>query len=113
MSSLARPCTPPSLPLSMGHSLAGSVGSEFALGPHQFNPLLVLLELLAQLCKVCGWEGSQGRVGQHPVWEPPTAPTESTGTPPHFPGWGWFHQASPPCRLWVMVWILQGSELST
>lgn len=26
-----------------------SVGSEFALGPQQLNPLLVLLELLAQL----------------------------------------------------------------
>lgn len=30
----------------------GSVGPELALGPHQFNPLLVLLELLAQLCKM-------------------------------------------------------------
>lgn len=27
-----------------------SVGSEFTLGPHQFNPLLVLLKLLSQLC---------------------------------------------------------------
>lgn len=27
-----------------------SVGSEFALGTHQLNPLLVLLKLLSQLC---------------------------------------------------------------
>lgn len=32
------------------HIQNSSVGSEFALGTHQFNPLLVLLELLAQLC---------------------------------------------------------------
>lgn len=34
--------------LASGHS--SSVGPELALGAHQFNPLLVLLELLAQLC---------------------------------------------------------------
>lgn len=33
---------------SSGHN--SSVGPELALGAHQFNPLLVLLELLAQLC---------------------------------------------------------------
>lgn len=39
-----------SLPPSTGpQGQLGSVGSEFALRPHQFNPLLVFLELLAQL----------------------------------------------------------------
>lgn len=32
----------------------GSVGSELALGPHQLNSLLVLLELLAQLRNIWG-----------------------------------------------------------
>lgn len=31
-----------------------SIGSEFTLGTHQFNPLLVLLKLLSQLCQVWG-----------------------------------------------------------
>lgn len=37
--------------------LAHSVGSELALGPHQLNPLLVLLKLLAQLCEIWGHGG--------------------------------------------------------
>lgn len=40
----------------------GSVGSELALGPHQLDSLLVLLELLAQLRDIWG-EGAGGETG--------------------------------------------------
>lgn len=51
---------------------AGSVGTESALGPHQLDPLLVLLELLAQLGQIWG-TGRRGQ-GQDQTWLGGTAP---------------------------------------
>ena len=62
-SSLATHCHPvTTLLLEARADGRGSVGSELALGPHQLDSLLVLLELLAQLRNIWG-ERSGGETG--------------------------------------------------
>lgn len=57
----SRKLTPPS---GNGGGGGGSVWPELPLGPHQLDPLLVLLEFFAQLCQICGvWGEQRTRMG--------------------------------------------------
>lgn len=92
----------------------GSVRSELALGPHQLDSLLVLLELLAQLREIWreGRRGYRARVRRQARWElcptprPPLERTTALPLSPHSPLGGRSARPPPSPLCWETVQML-------